>query len=109
MDVSEIVSIARQMTNDEDPEAYRVSFAEFELWLREGIAAMYSLRPDIFIGQFTTLFPQAVRLETDPLPVDEQFAPVLADWLVFRAESVDDEFVETSRAQATAQFFAARI
>jgi hypothetical protein len=58
--------------------------------------------PDVnlFFGQYATPFTST--LVTDVLPIDDIYRPALADYVTARAESIDDEHVNSGRA---AMFF----
>lgn len=68
-------------------------------FLNEGIAAVRRVRPDLFIGQYTTPLPQVTEgTINDPLPTPDSVFEGLAHYIAGRAELRDDEFAVDGRA-----------
>lgn len=102
-----VVDLAREDLND----AAKTRYADSVLLkhANDGLDAMLMGRPDLFIGQFTTMQDGAQFALGDNLPVEGRFKRVLADYIVFRAESKDDDAVNAGRAELMAKLFQAEL
>lgn len=90
---SDIVARARLPLNDS--EKVRYSDVDLMAHLRAAVSMAYALRPDLRFGSYLTT-PTTLELGTAfPLPV--QHEQVIADYITFRAETVDDEHVNANR------------
>lgn len=107
---------ARQMCNDAvAPE--RNTDATLIYFLNTALRAVYSVRPDAYIGDFSSGIISTVTVNTyavtdldqtpaTPFPLDDKlfYYPVVA-YIAARIELGDDEFTESSRsAQLMASF-----
>lgn len=90
----DVADLARKTLNDVDKD--RHTDADLLLYAIAGIKELRIVRPDLFIGQFLTL-PDTFAL-TDVLPIDTMYMVALADYVIARAESMDDEHVGSGRA-----------
>lgn len=99
-----VVDLARVPLNDADkaryPDAALLSFAN------HGMLALAKRRPDVFIGSYANL-PDGEKMLGDAFPLSAGYIQTVADYVTFRAESTDDEHVNTQRAIAFAQLFGA--
>lgn len=124
--IDDAISEARLMVNDNtlfngQVQPTRNADSVYLAYLNSALRAMYSLRPDAFIGNFTqgilsqvvvlTYTPsdlQAVDgvanptppIPATPFPADDRqfFNPVVA-YIAGRIEVSDDEYTETTRSQ----------
>lgn len=124
--IDDAISEARLMVNDKtlfngQVQPTRNADSVYLAYLNSALRAMYSLRPDAFIGNFTqgilsqvvvlTYTPsdlQAVDgvanptppIPATPFPADDRqfFNPVVA-YIAGRIEVSDDEYTETTRSQ----------
>ncbi len=118
---------SRQMVNDSSINAQRNPDAVFIQYINSALRAVYSVRPDAFIGNFTTGIISTVAVVTyttsdlqtingvpnptppapaTPFPIDDRqfFNPVVA-YVAGRVELADDEYTESARsAQLLAAF-----
>lgn len=68
-----------------------------------GVERLFSLRPDLRFGKYGTALPTMAPGSNFPAP--DRFLQVVADYVVFRAETKDDEHVVSGRAAAFMQAF----
>ena len=61
-----------------------------------------NVRPDIFLGQYSTPLPTLVL--ATPLPIDDQFFRPVVDYVIARCETKDEEHVVSARAELMAKF-----
>ena len=87
---------AKDRYADDDTDPTQPSLRRF---VNDGVIALRANRPDLFIGQFNALPDGTLALGAN-LPLDSMVIPSLVDWLVARAESVEDEYTVDQRAQA---------
>lgn len=104
--VQQVVDFARPSLNDDAKT--RWPDADCAIWVNDGVEAIYTLRPDIFIGQFSTYAPYSYDL-ADPLPVPDRYKGVLGQWIIAAAHLVDEEGAVADLATAAVQFFGARL
>ena len=85
--------------NDDDetryPEAEKIGFVV------DALNMIKNIRPDLFIGQFSTAIGTLTTGST--LPVDEQFFRPIVDYVIARCETKDDEHVISARAEFMAK------
>jgi len=99
-----VLDVARLPLNDSDKARYRD--ADLMTYANHGILAMLKRRPDLFVGQFASL-PNGERAPGDSFPLSAQYVQLLADYVTARAETADDEFVNSGRAALFMQLFGA--
>ena len=100
---------ARTIVNDTQ-QPYRNQNSTLIVYLNTALRLLYSLRPDAFIGDFSSGIITNNAVETyyttdlglsppTPFPVDDRlfYAPVVS-YIAGRIEISDDEFSEDSRA-----------
>lgn len=104
--LQQVVDLARATLNDDDK--VRWPDAECLGYVQGALDAIYQIRPDLFIGQFTTFDSAALGLG-DPLPIEERYRRQIADYVISRAETKDDEAVNNNRAALAYQFFEERL
>lgn len=97
-----VIDLARIPLNDSDKARY--SDEQLLLFANHGILTLTKRRPDLFIGQFSSL-PTGEAIITDSIPTGNEYAQLLADYVVARAEMTDDEHVNSSRAIAFVNMF----
>lgn len=97
--VAEVIASARPTLNDEDgtryPDDQLVGF------VIDGLNTMKNGRPDLFLGAYGSSF--GTMTTASALPIDEQFFRPIVDYVVFRAETKDDEHVVSGRAELMAK------
>lgn len=85
--------------NDADqtryPEAEKIGFVV------DALNMIKNVRPDLFIGQFSTAIGTLTTVST--LPVDDQFFRPIVDYVIARCETKDDEHVISARAEFMAK------
>lgn len=101
-----VLDLARESLNDTAKDRY--PDATLQKHANDGVDEMFGLRPDLFIGLYSLDYATngAQYAVSDLLPFDSRFKRVLADYVVFRAEMVDDEHVTSARAELSAKLFA---
>jgi hypothetical protein len=99
--VQQVVDQARIPLNDDGKVRY--TDAVLLTYFNDSILVIRKKRPDLFLGRWTTL-PAQLAL-ADPFPVDDVYVPIVADYITGRAELVDDESVDNSRAATLIQTF----
>lgn len=97
----QVVDRARVPLNDSDKDRY--SDQELLAYAVDALLMLYRYRPDLFIGSFGALPAITSITASSTFPSEDQYLPVVADYVTGRAESKDDEAVDNSRA---AQFMA---
>lgn len=96
-----VVDVARLTLNDADKVT----------WPDDGLLPFYnaaihravSIRPDLFIGRFTTLPTDQFLPDTFPLPA--RYERAVADYIIGRAETSQDEAANAGRAVAFSQLY----
>lgn len=99
----DVVDLAREPLNDEDKVRY--SDEDLLRFANQAVLQAAKRRPDLFIGRFGTI-PDRAGLGDDVL-LPAAYVQMLADYVTARAESVDDEHVNSGRAAAFWQLFGA--
>jgi hypothetical protein len=99
-----VVDLARTPLNDDDKARY--PDATLLLYANHGILQILKRRPDLFVGQFGSL-PAGDATLDDMFPLPAGYVQTLADYVTARAEMADDEHVNSGRAAAFVQLFAA--
>ncbi len=97
-----VVDLARAPLNDSDKTRY--SDDDLLMFANHGMLALTKRRPDLFIGQFSSL-PTGEETLTDPFPIGAEYVQLLADWVTARAEMTDDEHANSGRAAAFVNLF----
>ncbi len=97
----EIISSARVLVSDAG--SVRYSDAQMIEYANEAVAAAKKVRPDFFLGKYTTALPTYVA--ADAIPIPAEYKQSLVDYIVFRCESRDDEYTVDGRATAFFQTF----
>lgn len=101
--MQDIVDRARIPLNDDDTVDANRRWPDAEL-LKHARAALQTLRlkrPDLFFGAIASFSAEALLLGS-PFPLPEEYAPPVFDWVTARAETKDDESVDSG---AAASFF----
>lgn len=82
----------------------RVRYTEPERigFVTDALNAIKNLRPDIFLGQYST--PIGTVVLNTPLPIDDQFFRPVVDYVIARCETKDEEHVVSARAELMAKF-----
>lgn len=97
--VADVMTSAIPTLNDADetryPEAEKIGFVV------DALNMIKNIRPDLFIGQFST--PIGTLTTVSTLPVDDQFFRPIVDYVIARCETKDDEHVISARAELMAK------
>jgi hypothetical protein len=88
-------------SKDRYPDDVLLAFAN------QGVLQILKRRPDLFSGQLARLpdWPGTEKLLGDAFPLPAEYLQTVADYVTFRAETVDDEHVNSGRASSFARFF----
>lgn len=107
--VQDVVDLARITLNDADK--VRDSDPDLAKFVNSGLDEFYMLRPDLFIGSFTAAAAsEGHQLElAEPLPIDGRWKQLLADYVVARAQTKDDEHVNSNRVALMLRTLEARL
>ncbi len=90
---ADVVALGRKPLNDVDKERY--SDPDLLRSLQDAVARAYALRPDLRYGAYLAT-PATLALGT-VFPLPAQHEQVIADYITFRAETIDDEHVNANR------------
>lgn len=99
-----IVDLARIPLNDSDKARY--SDAMLLTFANHGMLQVLKQRPDLFIGQFSSL-PDGENEPSAAFPLPVEYVQTVADYVTARAEMTDDEHVNSGRAAVFAKLFGA--
>ncbi len=97
-----VVDLARLPLNDADKARY--TDADLLAYANHGLLALVKRRPDLFIGNYANL-PNGQKALTDAFPLGAEYVQPVADYCTARAESSDDEFVNSGRSALFMQLF----
>ena len=107
--IQDVCDLADETLNDEGddserrwPNARRLKFCQ------DALDAVRNLRPDLFIGQFGTFDSFSLTL-VSTFPIDPSYRRVVADYIIMRCETGDDEHVNSNRVKLAYDFFKARL
>lgn len=103
----QVIDRARTKLNDADKVRYADADALKDA--QAGILAMLDLRPDIFFGTLGTVNVEGTYSINENVPMNGRYTLMLEDWIVHRAEFVDDEGASGTRSAAALQFFQGRL
>lgn len=95
MQVQQVLDQARIPLND--AAKLRYSDAELLIHFNAGLRQLRLKRPDLFYGRLQQ--PMEAVSEDAAFPLPSELANALADYVVARAETVDDEHINSGRAQ----------
>ena len=94
---AEALTSARVAMNDAAKR--RFSDATGLGFLVDALNTVKNARPDLFVGSWGPIETMAL---VDPLPLSSQFFRPVVDFLIARAESIDEEASNQARAQLMA-------
>lgn len=87
----------------QDAEKTRYSDSLLLKYANEAIAYSKRIRPDLFLGTYKTTLGTYALTDSTPLPPEYEFC--LKDYVVGRANAIDDEYSLDGRAGAFNQNF----
>lgn len=105
---SDIIDDARIILNDQYMDSntvLRYTEAQLLVYARQAVIEARRIRPDLFLSNLTGSFPKFV--ETDTVPMPDEYHAAIADYISHRAEMRDDEFEVDGRASSLFQKFKA--
>lgn len=97
-----IVDLARIPLNDSDKARY--SDDQLLMFANHAMLAVSKRRPDLFIGQFSSL-PTGQAALSDNFTIDSGYVQTVADYVTMRAEMTDDEHADSGRAMVFGNLF----
>jgi hypothetical protein len=100
--IQNVLDLARETLNDDPP--VRWPDTECLKYAQDALDAVYSLRPDLFHGQFTTFDSSTLTLLSN-FPLSGRLRRRVADYIIMRCETKDDEQVVNQRVTVAYQFF----
>jgi len=100
--MAEVVALARITLQDRDSDAYRMSDDDLLEFANNGLDEFFQMRPDLFIGQMSlATASEGHQLALgNALPIDGRWKRLLADYVISRTETGDDEHQNAGRAGA---------
>lgn len=102
----DVVDLARIPLNDSGKARY--SDEQLLMYANHGMLNAGKYRPDLFIGQFGNM-PNGEALLTDAFQLGPEYAQVIADYVVTRAEMVDDEHADSGKAEVFGKLYTGEI
>lgn len=93
--VQNVIDRARIPLNDADKARYPDS--QLLGYFNDGLAIAYAVRPDLRFGSYTKAVELLGLNDTSPLSAQHEVA--MQHYIVFRAETKDDEHVNANREQ----------
>lgn len=103
--IIDILDRVRETLNDEDE--VRWPNEKLLYHANNGLSALFTMRPDLFVGQYTTFLPGTLTLASS-FPLEAQYEPVLEEFILSMAHRKDSE-AQDPQAVPAWQFFLARI
>ncbi|MDE2102202.1 MAG: hypothetical protein KGL39_33460 [Patescibacteria group bacterium] len=94
--VQDVLDKARYALND-DAKVRQTDTALLS-YFNDAILRVRNRRPDQFVGQWSSLPGNLIA--TNTFPLRDELVPAVADYIIGRAEAIDDEFVDDSRSAA---------
>lgn len=107
-----VIDLARETLNDDTK--VRWTDAECLKYLKDALDAVYKIRPDLFYGDYsfdsTTLTldgdnDETYDADTDLFPINVNRRREVADYIIMRCETKDDEAVNNNRAVLAIEYF----
>ena len=99
--MQDVIDLARFDLNDaaknRNPDSDMLKFAN------DGLALIYEKRPDLKFGNYSAAF--SALGTSSAFPLGEEWKPKLANYIVARAESADDQFVIDGRVKQSYEIF----
>lgn len=95
--LANIITTARTLLND-NGTTKRYSDADLLAYANEAIRQVRLIRPDLFFGGYTTSL--STLSSSDNSPIDVMYDAAIADYIVGRSESRDDDYATNGRAAA---------
>jgi hypothetical protein len=97
---------ARLNLHDDDKTRYKDT--DLLTYANAGLAYVFSKRTDLSFDSYGTPFGAELAL-TDTFPLPLRFLQAVADYIVARAESIDDQYATDGRAQQFMTLFAQEV
>lgn len=104
--VADAAAEARTIINDTD--GVRYLDADIYRIINDGVVEARSLRPDLFIGAYSSPLTE-VSAMADPIPLPDQLFTSLCYYLAGRLELRDDEFAVDGRAMTLIPVFGKKL
>lgn len=96
-----VLDLARLDLNDD--AKIRLADADLLKYLNDGIALTYVMRPDLRFNSYGTAYTD-LTVNSD-FPLDIQYRQALANYIISRANTGDDEFVNSGTVALTYKEF----
>jgi len=91
-----VIDDARVFLKDADKVRY--TDANLLTYANDVVRECKRIRPDFFLGSYSTVLGTFALTDTVPIPIE--YHQFLKDFIIGRAEMVDDEYANESRAVA---------
>ena len=101
--MQDVIDIARQPLNDSSKTRY--SDAVLLSYAISALLMLRNKRPDLFFGSFDSLPAMTNLTVSSNLPIDDEYAQPVADYVTARASSHDDDHVVSERAKLFFELF----
>jgi len=102
--IEDAITEARVFLQDE-ATPYRYSDAQLLAYLNNSFAAILNLRPDIFVGSYSTAPPSYSTIDSTAFPIADQYFPASVYYITSEAESRNDQATANGRAAYFKQLF----
>jgi len=99
--MQDVIDLSRKDLNDDG----KIRYFDVDMlkYANDGIARSYELRPDLAYGSYGTAYTDLTTASTFPLPIE--YRAKIANYITFRCQTVDDEFVSSGLAQQSYTLF----
>ena len=91
-----VIDDARVFLKDSDKNRY--TDANLLTYANDVVRECKRIRPDFFLGSYSSVLATFILGDTVPIPIE--YHQFLKDFIIGRAEMVDDEYANESRAVA---------
>jgi len=98
-----VLDLARDTLNDDDQTRY--TDADALMHGNDAVREAYAVRPDLRLGGYGVAYDEATNASTDDFPLPDQYKRAVADYIIGRMETKDDEHVLSGRATMALQLF----
>lgn len=105
--LQQVIDKARDTLNDDAKDRY--ADAEALRYLTDFALTVRDKRPDLFIGNWSVDLSGLALGSSFSALFPDTFVPAAIDYIIFRAEFKEDEFVNNGRAEKSLEMFLGRI
>jgi hypothetical protein len=106
--ISDAITEARVFLQD-TATPYRYSDDQLLAYLNNSFASIRNIRPDIFVGSFTSDPPSYSTVDSTAYPLADQYFPATVYYITSEAEARNDQATANGRAAYFKGLFAAEM